>query len=397
MRLLDTLGRTLATNNLPLEVRFWNGARAAGPTPRVHIDIRSKRAAAALAHPSMGGLAGRYVEQEMDVEGDLRDILAVAEVLAGSEQIARGRLLRKIFSHSRQADRQAIAHHYDVGDDFYALWLDPLRVYSCAYFRQADDTLEQAQEQKLDHICRKLRLCAGDRFLDIGCGWGGLLLWAVRHYGVRATGVTLSDNQFAYVQEQIRREGLADKITVRLQDYRDLPEDEPYDKISSVGMFEHVGLKNLPRYFAKIHALLKPGGLVLNHGITLNLPGRLELGSGIGEFVGRYVFPGGQLLHIGPVAETMSAQGLEPWDIENLRQHYARTLWAWAYRLEAQRAEAVRLVGEKKFRIWRIYLAGSAHAFARGWLSIYQVLAAKPSSGGALELPLTRDYLYSAR
>ncbi len=253
-----------------------------------------------------------------------------------------------------------------------------------------------AQEQKLDHICRKLRLAPGERFLDIGCGWGALPIWAASRYQARVLGVTLSRNQHDYAQARVRELGLADRCEVRLLDYRDIPEDEPFDKIASVGMFEHVGRKNLPAYFAKIARLLAPGGLVLNHGITLNAPGRRELGSGIGEFMDDYVFPGGELAHLSQVIAEMSGQGLEPADVESLRPHYAKTLWAWVDRLEAGREAAVAAVGERGYRIWRIYMAGSAHAFERGWTTIYQVLAGKPAANGALMLPATRDDLYTA-
>jgi cyclopropane-fatty-acyl-phospholipid synthase len=297
-------------------------------------------------------------------------------------------------NHTRRFDRKAIRHHYDVGDDFFALWLDPRRVYSCAYFARADDTLERAQEQKLDHICRKLRLKPGERFLDVGCGWGALVQWAAEHYEARALGVTLSENQFEHARARIREAGLEGRCEVRLLDYRDVPEDEPFDKIASVGMFEHVGRRNLPLYFGKLARLLKPGGLVLNHGITLNAPGLRELGSGIGEFIDDYVFPGGELVHVSTVVAEMAAQGIECCDIESLRPHYARTLWQWCDRLEANAAVARASVGEKLYRIWRVYLAGSAHAFERGWMSVYQVLAGRSEPGGSLAVPLTRDYMY---
>jgi cyclopropane-fatty-acyl-phospholipid synthase len=269
-------------------------------------------------------------------------------------------------------------------------------VYSSAYFRRADDTLDIAQEQKLDHICRKLRLAPGERLLDVGCGWGALIQWAAERYRVRSLGVTLSENQFEYARRRIREAGLEDRCEVRLLDYRDVPEDEPFDKIASVGMFEHVGRKNLPLYFGKLRRLLKPGGLVLNHGITLNAPEQGELGSGIGEFIDEYVFPGGELAHISRVIEAMSAQGIECHDVESLRPHYASTLWRWCDRLEANADAARASVGEKLYRIWRIYLAGSAYAFERGWMSVYQVLAGRPGADGALAVPPTRDYMYES-
>jgi cyclopropane-fatty-acyl-phospholipid synthase len=292
-------------------------------------------------------------------------------------------------------DSKAVRYHYDVDDDFFGLWLDKRRVYSCAYFRREEDVLELAQEQKLDHICRKLMLRPGERFLDIGCGWGALIMWAAERYKVRATGITLSENQYEYARKRIRESGLDALCEVRLLDYRDVPEDNAYDKIASVGMFEHVGRKNLPVYFGKIFRLLRPGGLVMNHGITLNSVGQHELGSDIGAFIDEYVFPGGELSHISRVVEDMAAQGLESWDVESLRSHYARTLWHWVDRLETNRDAALASVGEKAYRIWRIYMAGSAHAFERGWMSVYQVLAGRPFADGRLAVPSTRDYIYA--
>ena len=399
-RILARIGHRIEESGLPLAVRLWNGASAGATQPRVTFTVKNPLALASLARPSAGGLAARYVEQQIDVEGPIRDVVGLGAALAGAvdgaslppaPRLARWRWLR----HTRHFDSQAIRAHYDVGDDFFALWLDRRRVYSCAYFRRADDTLEIAQEQKLDHICRKLRLAPGERFLDIGCGWGALAMWAAERYGAQALGVTLSRNQHEYATARIREQGLEGRCEVRLLDYRDVPEDRPFDKIASVGMFEHVGRSKLAAYFGKIARLLRPGGLLLNHGISHNVPGQRELGSGIGDFIDRYVFPGGELTHISVVMEALSAQGLESWDVESLRPHYAKTLWHWVERLEASRTAAVAAVGEKLYRIWRIYMGGSALGFERGWMSIYQVLAGKPLASGALELPQTRDYIYA--
>lgn len=396
-RLFGRFEQRLRELGLPLGVTLWNGRSVTPPVPpRVRVTVRSPKVLASLVNPSMGKLARHYVEQELDVEGDVRELVRMSETLSVAPVLPHGKnfRFRKWMRHSRLFDRKAIRYHYDVSDDFFGLWLDRRRVYSCAYFRRADDTLDIAQEQKLDHICRKLQLRPGERFLDIGCGWGALIMWAARHYKVRATGVTLSRNQYDYARRQIREQGLDGLCEVKLLDYRDVPEDEPFDKIASVGMFEHVGRKNLPLYFAKMFRLLKPGGLVMNHGITLNSLGQEELGSDIGEFIDDYVFPGGELVHISEVIAGMSAQGLECWDIESLRPHYAKTLWQWVERLEANRDAAFAEVGEKVFRIWRVYMAGSAHAFERGWMSIFQVLAGKPTAAGTLALPLTRDFIY---
>jgi cyclopropane-fatty-acyl-phospholipid synthase len=396
-RLAGWIEQRIQELGLPLAVTLWNGESANPSVPaRVKFLVHTPKALRALLHPSMGRLARHYVEQELDVEGDAREIVRLGEAFSNSSPVAggAGSRLRDWMRHSRLFDRKAIQHHYDVGDDFFALWLDRRRVYSCGYFRRADDTLELAQEQKLDHICRKLSLQAGERLLDIGCGWGSLILWAAQRYGVRALGVTLSRNQFDYAQRQIQEHGLEGRCEVRLLDYRDVPEDAPFDKIASVGMFEHVGRRNLPLYFGKIQRLLKPGGLVMNHGITLSAPQQGELGSGIGDFIDDYVFPGGELVHISRAIAEMSAQGLECHDVESLRPHYARTLWHWVERLEANADSARASAGEKLYRIWRIYMAGSAYAFERGWMSVYQVLAGRPAADGALGVPITRDYIY---
>ncbi len=396
-RLFGRFERRLRDLGLPLGVTFWNGLSLMPlQAPRLKVTVRSPEALASLVNPSMGKLARHYVEQELDVEGDAHELVRITEALSEAPVTEPGASfrLRRWMRHSRLFDRKAIRYHYDVSDDFFGLWLDKNRVYSCAYYQSPDDTLDVAQEQKLDHICRKLRLQPGDRFLDIGCGWGALLIWAARHYNVHATGITLSSNQHDYAARQIRQLGLEKSCEVRLMDYRDMPEDKPFDKIASVGMFEHVGRKNLPQYFAKIYRLLEPGGLVLNHGITLNSPDQDELGSDIGEFIDDYVFPGGELVHVSRVIDEMSSQGLECWDIESLRPHYARTLWHWVERLEANHKAVLEIVDEKVFRIWHVYMAGSAHGFERGWMSIYQVLAGRPSADGTLAFPLTRDYIY---
>jgi cyclopropane-fatty-acyl-phospholipid synthase len=261
---------------------------------------------------------------------------------------------RHTFSHrhSRATDRAAIAFHYDVSNTFYGLWLDDERVYSYAYFENDDDTLEQAQRNKLDHICRKLRLQPGERLLDIGCGWGSLVCWAAKRYGVQAHGITLSERQLEYVQSRIRAAGLERQVTVELRDYRDLPADAAYDKVASVGMFEHVGLANLPAYHATVQRVLRPGGLFLNHGIT----------------------------H----------------DVEGLRPHYALTLRHWVRRLEANREAALREVSEPTYRVWRVYMAACALEFEEGGTGIYQILASKRDHG-RWPLPLSRRDLYADR
>jgi cyclopropane-fatty-acyl-phospholipid synthase len=267
-------------------------------------------------------------------------------------------------------------------------------MYSCAYFKTPDMSLDAAQEAKLDHICRKLDLKPGERFLDIGCGWGGLILHAAERHGARAVGITLSDDQHAWVSRLIAERGLADRVEVRKMDYRDVPEHGGYDKIASVGMVEHVGRANLAAYFDQIAALLKPGGLMLNHGIAAAVPEAGGLGSGISEFIDDYVFPCGELPHVSDVMNAAAGSRLECLDAENLRPHYGTTLWHWVTRLEQHADEARRLIGEQKYRIWRIYMAGSAYAFDHGWMELWQVLAGKGIDGSQPNYPFKRDYLY---
>jgi len=388
----------LRASGVPASIEFWNGKKLrTGDPPRIKIALRRPTALKALVPPSLGKLATAYVEGDIDLDCDIHDIVDFAANLCGSDQIdleRRDSDRWKWWLHTRLFDRRAISQHYDVSNEFFALWLDRQRVYSCAYFRNADDSLDLAQEQKIDHICRKLRLRPGDRLLDIGCGWGALVLRAVEHYGAHATGITLSQNQFDYVQRQINDRGLAGRCEVRLIDYRDVPEQEPFDKIVSVGMFEHVGKKMLQTYFDKIYRLLKPGGLVMNHGLTSTGLHSGGMSRDVTDFIDRYVFPGGEIPHLSKEIEMLARSRLECADIECLRPHYAKTLWHWVDRLEARRDEARALVGDKKYRIWRVYMAGYALAFQRGWVSVYQVLAGKPAANGALALPLTREHIY---
>ena len=384
--------------NLPVTLVLPDGNRIPlAPQAEVEILARTWRGLKALSSPALGALARAYVRDDIDFTGSARRVIAIAEGMVGEITHGKDALAARLrlWRNQRRSNRANIGHHYDVSNAFYALWLDANLVYSCAYFRTADDTLDAAQTQKLDHICRKLRLAPGERFLDIGCGWGALLFHAAERYGVEATGITLSKNQFDHVRAEIAARGLAGRVNVEFTDYLDLPDAVQYDKIASVGMFEHVGVARFPKYFGKIWRILKPGGFVLNHGITHNPLGARSLGSGIGDFVEEYVFPGGELTHVARVIEGIAAQGLEVVDAESLREHYAKTLWQWCERLETNADAARAEVGEERYRVWRIYLAGSAHAFDRGWLSLWQLLAGKPFPDGGLPHPLTREFMYS--
>ncbi|HKW38151.1 MAG TPA: cyclopropane-fatty-acyl-phospholipid synthase family protein [Burkholderiales bacterium] len=380
--------------SIPLRLELWNGRTfdLAGE-PTVKIGVTSPSALRFLISPDLMRLGYAYVEGYLRVEGPILDVFRAAEALARGAASRGRRGLYRAFRHTKRGDRDAIQYHYDVSNDFYALWLDRNLVYSCAYFRGESDSLELAQEQKLDHILGKLMVRPGERFLDIGCGWGALILRAAKKYGARATGVTLSRNQFEFASKRIREEGLEGRCEVRLQDYRDIPGEGVYDKIASVGMFEHVGLKHLKGYFATVRSLLADGGLVLNHGITATDPDSSWVGLGAGEFINRYVFPHGELPHLSLVLREMARAGLEAADVESLRRHYARTCLEWARRLEENRERAISAAGDKRYRIWQIYLAGCAHGFANEWMNIYQVLARKEGAASN-PLPLTRDYMY---
>ena len=355
--------------------------------------------------------AEAYFTGQIDVEGDffvalqLRDHLP-ALTLSWSDRLRLAvRLLAPIppatdaelradgvRRHTRAENKAAIAFHYDLSNDFYALWLDPAMVYSCAYYETEDSSLAQAQWSKLDHICRKLRLQPGEQLLDIGCGWGALVMHAARHYGVKATGITLSERQLALARERIAAAGLQGQVEVRLCDYRDMTGQ--FDKIASVGMFEHVGLKNLPTYFASVNRLLKPAGLFLNHGITHEEDGWGQALSS--KFINRYVFPDGELDRASNVMRVMEQQQFELQDVEALRMHYAKTLRAWVAKLEEGHEQALQYVDEAHYRIWRLYMAVSALEFETGELGLYQILASK-RDGGPAPVPLTRRYMYEVR
>jgi len=405
--LLSLVERKLEALPLPVQLQMPDGQVAGRGPARLRFVVRERRALAPLARGDIGWLARDYVEGRIDIDGSMRDLMAVAAALLPEDPVDPRppgwpvnllRRLRSLLRHAPGRDARQIAFHYDLSDDFYALWLDPRRVYSCAYFNETGCTLARAQEAKLDLICRKLRLARGERFLDVGAGWGGLLLWAARHYGVQATGITLSRNQQAHVQREIDAQGLTGQVRIALQDYRELEADPPFDKIASVGMFEHVGRARLDAYFAPLRGLLRPGGLILNHGITAAGVHNAELGRGLGQFIETYIFPGGELTHISHVLAVVTGGRLESLDVENLRPHYARTLWAWSDALEARLPQAAAILGdgrgERVLRAYRLYLAGCAIAFEQGWVALHQVLASTLATGRSDELDMPLDLSY---
>jgi len=419
--LLDELFRA---GGIPqIGVRLWDGStwpkdRSAAAT----VNLNHPGALRAMFLPGNElGLAEACLYDDIDIEGDCEAVFDLAENLAAETSgwrvklraakdllrlpsdgehpwlRAHGQTLRRGpaklsgRSHSIERDRQAISFHYDVSNDFYALWLDRRMVYSCAYFQSPEEDLDAAQANKLDYICRKLRLRPGQRLLDIGCGWGALAMYAAERYGVEATGITLSEPQARLANERIKAAGLQDRCRVLVSDYREAAEEGAYDALASVGMFEHVGEEMMDTYFRRAYELLKPGGVFLNHGITRRVTDTPHAGR---SFTDTYVFPDGELMPVGATLKTAEEAGFEIRDVESLREHYAMTLRHWVRRLETVHDEALKYVEEPTYRVWRLYMSGSAHGFARGRLNVYQALLIKPGARGVSGLPLRRADWY---
>ncbi|WP_022960837.1 C17 cyclopropane fatty acid synthase CfaB [Halopseudomonas pelagia] len=394
--MLRQLYETLSKLKLPLRIMLSGGPTLdLGPEPKVTLEIIDPLLLNDLRQPSLDKLGEAYIDKRMEVRGPIMQVVEIADRLSKGLLGDRSDPVKPRTAHDKAMDAEAIAYHYDLSNDFYALWLDPEMLYSCAYFRDSEhDSLAQAQINKLDHICRKLRLQPGERLLDVGCGWGGLARHAAQHYGVSVYGITLSKEQLVLAREKNAAAGLGEAIELQLQDYRDLPGRENFDKVVSVGMFEHVGQANLDTYFKVLHDQVKPGGLVMNHGITAKHVDGRPVSRGAGTFIGRYVFPHGELPHLSTAIASMSEQGLEVVDVESLRLHYARTLEHWSDNLEARLEEARALVPDKTLRIWRVYLAGCAYGFRKNWINIHQILAVKPFPDGHHNMPWTREDIY---
>jgi cyclopropane-fatty-acyl-phospholipid synthase len=416
------------------DVRFWDGTVDRGANPNPPYTLVLNRPAALrrmLLPPTELSIVESFIAGDVDIDGSMEAASQLGEQIGGRlrSPLAIARLVHMVLGlpgqadddladtrfpeharklgprHTPVRDAAAIQFHYDVGNDFYKLWLDRRMVYSCAYFKTQDETLENAQVAKLDLICRKLRLKPGERMLDIGCGWGGLIMHAAEHYGVDATGITLSENQAAFARERIEKAGLSDRCRVEIRDYRTLAESDGYDKISSVGMVEHVGLTHLPVYFASAFRALKPGGLFMNHGIvSLGEARPRSIGERIfrkfwraDAFIDKYVFPDGKLTATHSVISAAEGAGFEVRDMESLREHYAMTLRHWVRSLEEKADEVKLLVGDHTFRVWRLYMAASANAFSTAAINIVQTVLAKPDARGKSNIPLTREDLYAAR
>ncbi|MBC9729884.1 cyclopropane-fatty-acyl-phospholipid synthase family protein [Streptomyces sp. TRM68367] len=417
---LKRLLEQLLGDPLPVRIRAWDGSQA-GPPGAPALVVHNRRALRRLLFkPGELGLARAWVAGDLDVDGDLYtalDLLAgliwergedartLAESLRDPDVRAAVRGLFRLAGpplpptpppeevrrprrhlHTKRSDRRAISHHYDVSNDFYEIVLGPSMVYSCAYWPSPDSTLEQAQRDKLELICRKLGLTAGQRLLDVGCGWGSMAIHAAREHGVSVVGVTLSQEQAAYARKRVADEGLTDKVEIRVQDYRDV-RDGPYDAISSVGMAEHVGAERYLEYATDLHQLLGPGGRLLNHQIARR-PRRDESAYSVDEFIDAYVFPDGELQPVGSTVSMLERAGFEVRDVESIREHYGLTLRRWVANLEANWRSAVQLTSPGRARVWRLYMAASALAFERNRIGVNQVLAVRTPDSGTSGLPL---------
>ncbi|MFJ1809809.1 MULTISPECIES: class I SAM-dependent methyltransferase [unclassified Streptomyces] len=416
---LHALVEQLLGSPFPVRVRAWDGSQA-GPPGAPTLVVRNRRALRRLLFkPGELGLARAWVAGDLDVEGDLytaldllsgllwergEDARTLSQALRdpqfrtavrGLLRLAgpplppappREEVRRTGHLHTRHTDRRAISHHYDVGNDFYALVLGPSMVYSCAYWESGDSTLELAQHDKLELVCRKLDLRPGSRLLDVGCGWGSLAVHAAREHGATVVGITLSREQATFARKRVAEAGLTDKVDIRVQDYRDVT-DGPFDAISSIGMAEHVGSDKYLEYAQVLFALLRPGGRLLNHQIARR-PQRDESAYGVDAFIDAYVFPDGELAPVGTTVTQLERAGLEVRDVESIREHYARTLRGWVARLEADWDRAVHLTSPGRARVWLLYMAASAVAFERNQIGVNQVLAVRTPESGDSGMPL---------
>jgi cyclopropane-fatty-acyl-phospholipid synthase len=415
LQLLDELLSAEATQEVGF--RLWDGTLWPDDQPRPATVVLNHPGALRAMFASMNevGLAEAYLYDDFDVEGDIERVYGLADGLIKvssslSSKLRIGTLLLRLPSgdsrqheergpaqlsgqqHSIDRDRQAVTYHYNVSNDFYALWLDRNLVYSCAYFDSPEEDLDSAQEQKLEYICRKLRLQPSQRLLDIGCGWGGLVRHAAEKYGVDATGITLSRPQVELANQRLVEASLADRARVEERDYREIEDNESFDALVSVGMFEHVGAALLGTYFRKAMQILRPGGVFLNHGIASNATIQPRQGS---TFTQRYVFPDGELTPINVSLKAAEEAGFEVRDVESLREHYALTLRHWVRRLEDHHQQALEFVSEPTYRVWRLFMSASAYGFSTARINVYQSLFVKQDEVGNSNFPLTRADWYA--
>jgi cyclopropane-fatty-acyl-phospholipid synthase len=415
------------------DLRLWDGTVQRGEAkPAADFSLFFRRRGALrrmLLPPSELTIVESLISGDVEIEGNMETAMYLSDTIGRNVQSGGGfarllprvmalpkddeappldetrysRGLRLLTPRARKSTESEIQFHYDVGNDFYALWLDPRMIYTCAYYRKETDDLETAQVNKLDHICRKLRLQPGERFLDIGCGWGGMVIHAVENYGVRATGVTLSAAQAEWAQRKIAEKGIGDRCKVEAMDFRDLPANARFDKISSIGVTEHIPEDDQPTHFAQVFAALEPGGLFLNHCETSTRTARRtnSIGERFGrwlwkrdQFIDKYVFPDAKLVPLASIIRAAERVGFETRDVESLREHYAMTLRDWVKGLERHKAEASKLVGDRTYRVWRLYMSAAAFGFHTAGLNLIQTLLAKPRPDGNSSMPLTREYMY---
>ncbi len=415
------------------DIKLWDGTVQRGAiAPAADFSLFFRRRGALrrmLLPPSELTIVEALISGDVEIEGNMESAMGLSDAIGKNVQSGGGlaKLLPKVLSlpkddeappldesryskglrlltpRARKSTESEIRFHYDVGNDFYELWLDRRMLYTCAYYKKESDDLETAQLNKLDHICRKLRLKAGERFLDIGCGWGGLVMHAAENYGVQATGITLSAAQAEWAQRRIAEKGIGDRCKVEVLDFRDLPAAARFDKISSVGVTEHIPEDQQAAYFARVFEALEPGGLMMNHCEVSTRTARRT--HSIGErfsrwlwkrdqFIDKYVFPDAKLVPLASVIRAAEKVGFETRDVESLREHYAMTLRAWVRGLERRKAEAIKLVGERTYRVWRLYMSAAAYGFHTAGLNLVQTLLAKPRPGGNSSMPLTREYMY---
>ena len=436
------VGKTLAILNIalgplrerPYDIRLWDGTvQRGGAVPAADFSLVIRRRGALrrmLLPPSELAIVESFISGDVEVEGNLESAMGLGDVIGSRIQSIGGiarlipklltlpradeppaldasrytRSLRLLTPKARRSSASEIRFHYDVGNDFYALWLDPRMLYTCGYYKSQSDDLATAQINKLNHICRKLRLQPGERMLDIGCGWGGLVIHAVENYGVIATGITLSAAQAEWAQKKISEKGLGDRCRVEVMDFRDLPANAHFEKISSVGVTEHIPEDQQPAYFARAFRALEPRGLFLNH-CEVSTRAARRTNSIVerfnrwlwkrDQFIDKYVFPDAKLVPLASVIRSADSVGFEVRDVESLREHYTMTLRAWVRALERNEAAAIKLVGERTYRVWRLYMSAGAFGFRSASLNIVQTLLSKPDANGAAKIPLTREDIYS--
>lgn len=398
--LINCLENIFSKTDKNFNIELWNGKVISySYNPKFILKFLDKDIFKDLViNPNIMSFAKAFMNKTFDIEGNIFDALKLKDDISHLEISNKDKLnlFLKTVSfhkvHSKEKDKESIAHHYDISNDFYKIFLGQTMMYSCAYFKDNTDDLNLAQENKMEHICKKLSLKKGDKLLDVGCGWGSMIIWAAKNYDVESTGVTISREQYDYAKAKIKMEGLEKKCSVELKDYRDIKGEKVFDKIVSIGMFEHVGSENLPMYFDIMNRLLKDDGLFLNHGITNRK--NAELSKNEAEFIDKYIFPNGELKNISDILNIIETSKFDVFDVECLREHYYKTLECWVENLKANKDKAIMTASESIYRTWLLYMSGCAINFERDFISIYQILLGKQRQKPGFIIPLTREYMY---